>query len=700
MNLRHYPLAGRRALLTTIALLASPAVLPQSATPDAGAAPAPATSAPPMPSSNFGPWGLDLTARDPKVKPGVDFYSYANGHWLATNVIPPDRSSWNGFTGLVIDAETKVQDIIQNLPAQAQPGTLEQKIGDYYRAFLDTRQIDHEGFAPAQPVMQAIDAITSLDQVATFLGRPDLQLESPVNYGISLDEKNPDRYIVIIGQGGLGLPQRDYYLSPDPQFARIRSQYLAHIERMLALAGITSAHEDAQKVLDLESSFAKEHWPIERQRERDLTYNVRSRDALASMAPKFPWQSLLGAGGVAGEKEYVVQELDAVEKLARQFGTVPLSVWKPYLKYHYLVGKASVLPRAFDDERFEFYGKVLNGQPQQRDRWKRAVQATNYALGEAVGHLYVDRYFPASAKGQMIELVENLRTAYRQRIEAAAWMTPETRQLALKKLATFRAKIAYPDKWRDYGDLVVKPADAFGNLTRSSVFEWQRQLKRLHQPTDRDEWEMPPQMVNAYYNPVFNEVVFPAAILQPPFFDPKADPAVNYGGIGGVIGHEMSHGFDDQGAKSDERGVLRNWWQPQDEAAFKAMADRLAAQFDQFMPLPGLKINGRLSLGENLGDLNGLTVAYAAYHLSLKGQEPPVLDDLTGDQRFFLSWAQLWRSLDRDESVRTQVMSDPHSPGRFRVIGPLRNLDAWYTVFNIQPTDPLYLPPEQRVHVW
>lgn len=660
---------------------------------------APESSAP-LPSSNYGPWGLDLEARDTKIRPGADFYTYANGHWLASNVIPPDRARWNSFTVLVIDAERKVQGIIQNLPEHAPAGSLEQKIGDYYRAFLDTRQIDHEGLAPAQPVLQAIDAIDSLEQVATFLGRPDLQLASPINFGIFLDEKNPDRYLVHVGQGGLGLPQRDYYLSPDTQFARIRSLYLAHIERMLALAGVADAREDAQKILDLESSIAKAQWPIEKQREADLTYNLRSREELLSLAPKFPWQSLLGAAGVAGEKQYVVQELDAVQKLARQFATVPVSTWKAYLKYHYLVGVAAVLPAAFDNERFDFYGKVLSGQPQQRDRWKRAVQATNGALGEAVGQLYVKQYFPASAKAQMLELVENLRRAYAQRIEAAAWMTPATRQQALKKLAAFRPKIAYPDKWRDYSDLQVRPADALGNQTRTALFEWQRQLKRLHKPTDRDEWEMSPQTVNAYYNPGFNEIVFPAAILQPPFFDPRADAAVNYGGIGAVIGHEMSHGFDDQGAKFDAHGVLRNWWEPQDVAAFKALGDRLAAQYDQFSPIAGLKINGHNTLGENLGDLNGLTVALAAYHLSLKGQDPPVLDGLTGDQRFFLAWAQEWRSLIREESLRTQVMSDPHSPDRFRVIGPLRNLDAWYAAFDVRSTDPLYLPPEQRVHVW
>jgi putative endopeptidase len=690
-----------RSILTVLAAAAAVTLCSSAWAVSAADTAAPAAAAPPpVPSSDFGPWGLDLTARDPGVRPGADFYKFANGHWIATNVIPPDRSSWNGFTTLVVDAEKKVQDIIQNLPPDAPKDSLQRKIGDFYRAYLDTAQINHDGVDPARPVLREIDAVKTHEQVATLLGRPDLQVDSPVNFGIRLDEKNPDRYIVAIGQGGLGMPQREYYLSQDPQFARIRSQYLAHIERMLTLIGDQSAAADAQAVLDTETKIAQQHWPIEKQRERELTYNLRTRDALRAAAPNFPWQSLLGAAGVAGEKDYVVLEVDAVEKLASQFRQIPVAAWKPYLKYHYLVSKAPVLPKAFDDERFGFYGKTLNGQPQQRDRWKRAVQATNGALGEAVGQLYVERYFPASAKAQMLDLVENLRAAYKQRIQAASWMTPETRQAALKKLETFRPKIAYPDKWRDYSDFTVKTADAFGNHTRAAVFEWQRELKRLHLPTDRDEWELPPQTVNAYYNPTFNEIVFPAAILQPPFFDPKADAAVNYGGIGGVIGHEMSHGFDDQGAKSDERGVLRSWWKPEDEAAFKALGDKLAHQYDQFAALPGLNINGRLTLGENLGDLNGMTVAYAAYHLSLKDKPAPVLDGLSGDQRFFLSWAQVWRSLDRDESLRTQVMSDPHSPPRYRVLGVVRNMDAWYDAFQIAPTDPLYLAPEQRVRVW
>ena len=654
----------------------------------------------PQPVSDYGAWGLDLTARDANVRPGADFYGYANGHWLKTNTIPPDRVNWGGFSALGVDAEKKVQGIIQRLPAQAPVDSLQQKIGDYYRAYLDVAQIEHEGMAPAQPILKTIDAVSTHEDVATLMGRPDLQWDSPIAFSISIDDKNPDRYVVGIGQSGLGLPQRDYYLSQDAKFVEIRAQYLAHIERMLKLIAEPDAAAAAKTILGVETQIAQAHWPIEKQRERELIYNLRARDALSPGAPKFPWQAFLGAAGVAGEKEYVVAEVDAVDRLAKQFTDVSVAAWKSYLKYHFLVSKAGVLPKAFDEERFAFYGKTLNGQPQQRARWKRAVQSVDNALGEAVGQLYVEQYFPASAKVQMQALVENLRAAYKERILAAAWMTPDTRQKALKKLATFRPKIAYPDKWRDYTALHVQPADAFGNLVRATVFEWQRQLQRLHQPTDRDEWELTPQTVNAYYNPMFNEIVFPAAILQPPFFDPKADPAVNYGGIGSVIGHEMSHGFDDQGAKYDERGVLRSWWRPEDETAFKALGDKIAAQYAAYSPLPGLNLNGRLTLGENLGDLNGVTVAYAAYQLSLQENAAPALDGLSGTQRFFLSYAQVWRSLDREESVRTQVMSDPHSPAQFRVNGVVRNMDPWYEAFSIAPTDPMYLAPADRVHVW
>jgi predicted metalloendopeptidase len=469
---------------------------------------------------------------------------------------------------------------------------------------------------------------------------------------------------------------------------------------MLRLAGEKDAAAQAASVLDIETRIAKVHWPAAKRRERDLTYNLRTRAELDQLSPGFPWQPLLAAQGLDGQTEFVVRELDAVQALSALFKQIPVERWHAYFEYQYLAANADVLPAAFDAERFDFYGHILNGQPQQRERWKRAVAALNGGLGEVTGQLYVQKYFPPEAKQKVVALVENLRLAYSARIQQLAWMSADTKKVALEKLAAFRPKIGYPDKWRDYSALQVVAGDAFGNKSRADVFEWHRQLERLGKPTDRDEWHMTPQTINAYYNPTFNEIVFPAAILQPPFFDPNADAAINYGGIGGVIGHEMGHGFDDQGSKSDARGVLRTWWQPEDDQAFRKRVDSLAAQFDQFEALPGLNVNGRLTLGENIGDLGGLSVAYEAYHISLQGLKAAVLDGFTGDQRFFLSWAQVWRSLYRDEQLRTLVMSNPHSPPKFRVNGPVRNLDAWYTAFDVKAGDQLYLPPEDRVRIW
>jgi predicted metalloendopeptidase len=466
------------------------------------------------------------------------------------------------------------------------------------------------------------------------------------------------------------------------------------------LAGDADAAQQARAILELETQIASAHWPRAKRRERDLTYNPHTREDLPVFAPGLPWLALLAGAALEQQPRFVVREADAVQALSALFAQVPVPRWQAYLRYHYLAGNADVLPGAFDDEVFDFYGRALHGRQEQQPRWKRAVAAVNDGLGEAAGELYVQRYFPPSSKQQMLALVENLRATYHQRIASLPWMSPATRQVALQKLAAFHPKIGYPDKWRDYSALEVKPGDAFGNVARAAAFDWQRQLKRLGGPTDRSEWGMTPQTINAYYNPTFNEVVFPAAILQPPFFDPQADPAVNYGAIGGVIGHEMGHGFDDQGSKSDARGVLHTWWQPEDTEAFHKRVDHLAAQYDTYTALPGLNINGRLTLGENIGDLGGLSVANAAYHRSLHGAQAPVLAGLTGDQRFFLSWAQVWRTKQRDEDLRSQVTSDPHSPAKYRVNGVVRDVDAWYPAFNVQPGDKLYLPSAERVRIW
>ena len=657
-------------------------------------------AAPATQHAQLGAFGLDLSGGDASVKPGDDFERYANGHWDDTAQIPADRASWGSFAILRERSLQQLREILEALPEDAAAGSNRRKLRDFYRAYLDSEAIEKLGLAPAQPVLDEIAAARSGEDIARLMGRPELRLSAPVDLDMQPDDKDPDHYMVTVRQSGLGMPDRDYYLKDEPVYKELRAKYAAHIERLLKLAGDADAAQEAQSIVELETQIATAHWPRAKRRERDLTYNPHTREDLPVFAPGLPWPALLAGAGLAEQERFVVRESDAVQALSTLFAQVPLQRWQVYLRYHYLAGNADVLPRAFDDEVFDFYGRALHGTQEQQPRWKRAVAAVNDGLGEAAGELYVQRYFPPSSKRQMLALVENLRASYRERIARLPWMTPATRKVALEKLAAFHPKIGYPDKWRDYSALEVKAGDAFGNVARAAAFDWQRQLKRLGGPTDRGEWGMTPQTINAYYNSTFNEVVFPAAILQPPFFDPHADAAVNYGGIGGVIGHEMGHGFDDQGSKSDARGVLHTWWQPEDTSAFHQRVDALAAQYDSYTVLPGLNINGRLTLGENIGDLGGVGVANAAYHRSLHGAKPPLLAGLSGEQRFFLSWAQVWRTKQRDEDLRSQVTSNPHSPAKYRVNGVVRNVDAWYRAFNVQPGDKLYLPPAERVHIW
>jgi putative endopeptidase len=502
-------------------------------------------------------------------------------------------------------------------------------------------------------------------------------------------------------QSGLSLPDREYYLRNDPEFERIRGEFRAHVARMFAAAGMTGGEAKATAIYNLEAQIARHHWPLEDRRERERVYNLLDRAQLRAIQGRFPWDAYLEAAELGSVQQINVHELSAMGPLAQTVLNTPVATWKSYLTYQYLVNNAPVLPQPIDDENFAFYNRTLNGQPQQRDRWRRGVTALNGALGKAVGQLYVQRHFPAEAKQQMLDLVENMRRAYGERIDALTWMSPETKVVAREKLATFLPKIGYPDNWRDYSDFDVRAGDAFGNRKRNAVYNWRYDVARLSRPTDKSEWlYMDPQDINAYYNPVFNEIVFPAAILQPPFFDPNADAAVNYGAIGGVIGHEMGHGFDDQGAKSDAQGVLRDWWNQQDVDRFSALTGSLAQQYAAFEALPGLHLNGQNTLGENIGDNGGLQVAYYAYHLSLNGADAPTLDGTTGDQRFFMSWAQAWRTKMRDEFLRTIVTSDEHSPPYYRVNGTVRNMDAWYAAFNVQPGAALYLPDDQRVEIW
>jgi putative endopeptidase len=646
------------------------------------------------------PWGFDLAGRDETVKPGDDFFRYSGGGWMKTHEIPADRVRWGVFDELRAQAESDVKDIAEAAGKEKAPAGNAKKIAEYYTAYLDTAAIEAAGLAPAKPALDRIAAAKTSDDIAALIADPSLRLDGPIGIYITLDEKNPDRYLVGVTQSGLSLPDKDYYIKQTPDLAEVRKQFQEHLMKMMTLAGSKDAAGDAKKLVALETAIAKLHWDIAKRRERELTYNLLTLDALKKTAPAYPWDISFSTAKLSNEKEFVVAELSAIGPLAALFKATPVETWKTYLTYKFLVAHADILPKAIDDENFAFYGNKLNGQPQQRDRWKRAVSSLNGALGEAVGPIYVEKHFPPEAKAKMDALVENLRKAYGAHIQALTWMSEDTKKVALEKLAAFRPKIGYPSKWRNFDALDVKPGDAFGNALRSTAFEWQYEIDKLGKPSDREVWEMFPQTVNAYYNPVFNEVVFPAAILQAPFFDANADPAVNYGGIGGVIGHEMGHGFDDQGAKSDAKGVLRTWWKKSDEDAFKGLTKGLSAQYDTYEPLKGVHINGQLTLGENIGDLGGLTMAHEAYKMSLGGKTPEVVDGLTGDQRFFHGWGQVWRTLIRDPALRNQIMSDPHSPGEFRVNGVVRNIDAWYDAFGVKEGDKLYLPPEKRVKIW
>jgi putative endopeptidase len=655
----------------------------------------------PRPSAAIGAWGVDLTARDESVKPGDDFFRYANGAWLQNTQIPADRTRWSNFDILREKSDRDTRAIIEEIAARGgAPGSNDQKVADFYNSYNNQDAIDGLGLAPVQPEIDRINGLRTHEQVIRLMADPSVSVSGPIGVYISLDERNPDRYVPIMTHSGLGLPDRDYYLRTEDQFQRLRQQYVAHIERMLTLVGQSDGAAKARRIMALETEIAQRHWPIADRRDRTRTYNLKTRAQIRAIAPNFPWDAGFDASGLSNANEVVISEFSAMRPLAQLFMRTSVSTWRAYLVWHLVRNNAAVLPRNIDDANFDFFGKTLNGQPQQRERWKRGVANVNATLGEAVGQAYVERHFPPESKQQMLTLVENLRRAYGERIQQLSWMTAETKAAALEKLHLFRPKIGYPDRWKDYSAMDIRAGDAYGNAKRAQVWSWDFDLARLGRPSDRDEWFMTPNTVNAYYNPVFNEVVFPAAILQPPFFDPNADPVVNYGGIGGVIGHEMGHGFDDQGAKSDGHGVLRDWWGPQDVAAFNQLVAALAAQYDAYEPLPGIHINGSLTSGENIGDNGGLQVAHYAYGMASQGQPAQTLDGLSPDQRFFLSWGQIWRGMSRDEALRNQVMTNPHSPEKYRCNGVVRNMDAWYAAFNVQPGDALYLPPDQRVTIW
>ncbi|KAB2641197.1 MAG: peptidase M13 [Verrucomicrobia bacterium] len=668
------------AAATTILLAAS--VMAQSDT---------STSAP-----RFGTWGFDLSGKDGSVKPGDDFFKFANGGYLERTRIPEDLVRFGNFDVLTILSENRVHEILDE--ALRQPTEATAKISGFYAAFMDEAKVEQLGAQPLAAELAKVKAAASREQLAAMMGNPASMCRSLFGPGISADAKDPSRYAVYIGSGGLGMPDKDYYLKP--AFAETKAKYLTYVKDLLELIGWDSPSAAASQIVAFETRLAEASWERAELRDRDKTYNPMTPAELAAYAPGFDFAGLLDSRGLAKLPKLIVDDNTAFPKKSAIFAATPLATLQAWMAFGIADTAAPYLSKALVAANFGFHAKTLSGQPAQRARWKRGVMLVNEALGEAVGQIYVARYFPAASKRQMLELVNNVRTVLAERINRLDWMGEATKMAAQQKLASFTVKIGYPDEWRDYSKLVVVPDDLYGNLIRSGQFSWQRELDRLDKPVDRKEWGMPPQKVNAYYNPSFNEIVFPAAILQPPFFDPQADPAVNYGGIGGVIAHEISHGFDDQGRKSNGDGVLKDWWTSADSDNFNARAERLGSQYESIEIMPGEHINGKLTMGENIGDMGGLTLALDAYQASLHGAPAPVLDGVTGVQRVFFGWAQVWRQKSRDEALRKQIHTDPHSPAAARVNGVLRNIDAWYSAFNVQPGDKLYVKPADRVHIW
>ena len=649
----------------------------------------------------YGTWGFDLNGRDTSVRPGDSFMRYANGAALDRLQIPSDRTSYGSFNLLRELSDNRVKVMIDALVARTDlvPGSDEQKIADAYRSYMDEGRLEALDAQPLQPYLAAIRAANTHQAMAVYMGQTQGRVGGSIfGTGISIDQKAPTRYVVSTGQSGLGLPNRDYYL--EARWAEKKALYITYVGRMLAMAGWERPFTTAAEIVEFETRIAEAHWTPIQNRNRDETYNEYTIARLASEAPGFAWQAYYNAVGVGQVPRLIVRQDTAMPKIAAIYRETPIATLQAWQAFHTIDDAAGRLSRRFVDAQWEFRSRDLNGQPMQRPRDKRGISFAEGMLGEAVGRQYVAEYFPAESKAQMEELVANLRIALGNRIRNYSWMSAETQAAAQEKLEKFTVKIGYPDRWRDYSALEIRPDDLFGNGERAGLFQWQYQLNRLNQPVDKDEWGMTPQTVNAYYNSANNEIVFPAAILQPPFFDPNGDAAVNYGGIGGVIGHEIGHGFDDQGSKSDGDGVLRNWWTPADKANFEALTARLGAQYDQFEPLPGFPVQGGLTMGENIGDAAGVAVGLEAYHLSLNGRPAAVLDGITGDQRFFFGWAQVWQSKSREDALRNQIATDSHSPAEFRVIGPVRNVDAWYEAFDVQPGDKYYLAPEDRVRIW
>ena len=646
----------------------------------------------------FGTWGFDLAGRDTTVKPGDDFNEYANGTYLRTTDIPADKARFGPFDVLYENAQAQLKSIIETSAANPANDNA-RKVGALYASFMDEARIEQLGAAPLAADLAAVKAVTDHAGMARLMG------ESHAGFGASLfgvdvfeDLQKPDLNSAYLGQGSLGLPDRDYYLKPD--FAAQREAYLAYLTTTLTAIGWTDPAKAAADILAFETRVADKQWTTVQRRQIDKLYNPTRVADLPTLAPGFDWAAFMAGAQVSEVDTLVLMENTAIPGIAQVFADTPIETLKAWQAFNVVDQASPYLSKAFVDARFDFRGKTLRGQPENRPRWNRGVALVDGQLGEVLAQEYVRLHFPASSKAQMEALVGNIRDAMTERLKHVDWMSEPTREQALYKMSKFGVKIGYPDKWRSYDGLELKPDDLYGNVERSSAFEWAYKRGKIGKPVDPLEWGMTPQTVNAYYNPPRNEIVFPAAILQAPFFDPNADPAVNYGGIGAVIGHEITHGFDDQGRKSDGDGVLRDWWTPEDAARFEERAKVLGAIYDKLEPIPGVHVNGDLTMGENIADLGGLLLALDAYHKSLNGQPAPVIDGLTGDQRVFLGWAQVWREKSREAALKEQLTTDPHSPGPVRAATSPRNIDAWYAAFGVSPDQKEYIAPDARARIW
>jgi predicted metalloendopeptidase len=677
----------KRAFLLVLALSAAACVKPVDR-------PAPATTV---------ESGLDPESFDKTIRPQDDLFRHVNGAWLASTQIPADKASYGAFDILFDKAQADLRAIVEEAakaPTKT-PGADAQKIGDFYDSFMNEARVEELGLTPLQSELAAIDAMTTKSDVARqFAHFFKLNLINPIVGYVEGDAQAPGTNILYVYQGGLGLPDRDYYLKNDDKLKEYREKYVGFVGNILGMAGDSSGARSAREIFVLETRLARAHWTNVENRDAVKTYNKVAIADLPKQFPGFDWQTWTSELGITGTPALVVSQPSYLKTLASTVNELPVDAWKPYLKASLLNGFAPYLNKALVDAEFGFYTTTLRGVKEQQPRWKRGVNAVNGNLGEMLGKLYVERHFKPEAKARMEQLVANLREAYRAGIEKLEWMGPETRKQAQEKLAKFRPKVGYPSKWRDYSKLEIKKDDLVGNMMRAFINENNFQLGKAGKPIDPEEWGMTPQTINAYYNPVRNEIVFPAAILQPPFFNLEADDAVNYGGIGAIIGHEMGHGFDDQGRRFDATGTLKDWWTKEDAAEYEKRAQRLVEQFNEFEPLPGLHVNGELTLGENIADLTGLVISHQAYLLSLKGKEAPSLDGLTADQRFYMGWAQSWKAKERDESLRQQVLTNVHSPEMYRANGPIRNIPEFYAAFGVKEGDTMFLPPDRRVKIW